>query len=181
MPPTVIKLLAPRFRKKIAAFDFDHTLVVPREGRRFPKDATDYMWLTPNVPDVLQSFYKKGYMIVIFTNQSKPWKADQIRAAMNELRIPVTICIAIDKAEYKPSRILFDTVIADKVWDKKASFFVGDALGRKGDWSDSDAKFAEAVGIKTRTPEYMFAIPFANAKCDLHVACLHNSYHCQPN
>jgi bifunctional polynucleotide phosphatase/kinase len=163
MAPTVIKLLAPRFRKKIAAFDFDHTLVMPKEGRRFPKNAEDYMWLTPNVPEVVKSYYAKKYMIVVFTNQSKPWKADQIKAAMSELEIPVTIVIAFDKADYKPNPILFETVVGEKECNKKASFFVGDALGRKGDWSDSDAKFAEAIGIKALSPEETFAVPLANA------------------
>ena len=164
MAPTVIKLLAPRFRKKIAAFDFDHTLVMPKEGRRFPKNAEDYMWLTPNVPEIVKSYYAKKYMIVVFTNQSKPWKADQIKAAMTELQIPITIVISFDKTEYKPNPILFETVVGEKECNKKASFFVGDALGRKGDWSDSDAKFAEAIGIKAVSPEEIFAVPLAKVK-----------------
>ena len=164
MPPTIIKVLAPRFRSKIAAFDYDHTLVTPKEGRNFPKDVSDYMWLTPQVPDVLKALYKKGFMIVVFTNQSKPWKADQIKLAMETLQIPVTIAIAFDKTEYKPNKILFDTVVGTKAWNKKSSFYVGDALGRKGDWSDSDAKFGEAIGIKTRTPEDLFAKKVSDAK-----------------
>jgi bifunctional polynucleotide phosphatase/kinase len=163
MAPTVIQLLAPRFRKKIAAFDYDHTLVMPKDGRRFPKDVEDYMWLLPNVPDIVKSFYDNGFMIIIFTNQSKAWKVDQIQAAMSKLNIPLTIVIALDKEDYKPNPILFSTVVGEKKYDKKASFFVGDALGRKGDWSDSDAKFAEAIGISTRTPEDVFAIPYLTA------------------
>ena len=164
MPPTIFKLLAPRFRSKIASFDYDHTLVIPKEGRNFSKDVNDYMWLTPHVPNVIKALYKKGFMIIIFTNQSKQWKADQIKAAMEELQIPVTIAIAFDKSEYKPNTILFDTIIGTKAFNKKASFFVGDALGRKGDWSDSDAKFGEAIGIKTLAPEALFAKKASDAQ-----------------
>ena len=39
------------------------------------------------------------------------------------------------------------------------SFYVGDALGRQGDWSDNDKKFAENINIKKiYSPDYLFAI-----------------------
>lgn len=155
MPPTVIKLKSPRFRKKIAAFDYDHTLVIPKNGRTFPKDVSDYQWLFPNIPTILKSYYDKGFMIVIFTNQTKAWKADQIREVLLQIDIPVTAVIAFDKEEHKPNRILFDTVI-QKEWDQEKSFYVGDALGRKNDWSDSDKKFAENIGITVKSPEDVF-------------------------
>lgn len=156
MAPTVLKLNSPRFRKKIAAFDYDHTLVIPKNGRTFPKDISDYQWLFPNIPAVIKSYYDKGYMIVIFTNQTKDWKADQIKEVLTQLNIPITAVIAFDKSEHKPNRILFDTVI-EKEWDRAKSFYVGDALGRKNDWSDSDKKFAENIGITVKSPEDIFA------------------------
>lgn len=156
MAPTIIKLGSPRFRKKIAAFDYDHTLVVPKNGRNFPKDVSDYQWLFPTIPTIVKEFYQKGFMIIIFTNQSKAWKTDQIKLVLEELQIPITIVIAFDKQEYKPNRILFDSVI-QKEWDQKKSFYVGDALGRKNDWSDSDKVFAENIGIDVKSPEDIFA------------------------
>ena len=36
------------------------------------------------------------------------------------------------------------------------SFFVGDALGRPGDWSDSDKEFAINAGLSIKTPEEVF-------------------------
>ena len=36
------------------------------------------------------------------------------------------------------------------------SFYVGDAAGRKKDFSDSDLKFAENIGITFYTPEEYF-------------------------
>jgi bifunctional polynucleotide phosphatase/kinase len=39
------------------------------------------------------------------------------------------------------------------------SFYVGDALGRQGDWSDSDKKFAENIDIKKiYSPDDLFSI-----------------------
>ena len=50
------------------------------------------------------------------------------------------------------SSSLSDTASKEKVNpaapDLSLSFFVGDAAGRKGDFSDSDKKFAEAVGVR---------------------------------
>ncbi|ANZ73866.1 BA75_01146T0 [Komagataella pastoris] len=40
--------------------------------------------------------------------------------------------------------------------DLSSSFFVGDAAGRKTDFSDSDKAFAETVGIQFQTPEAFF-------------------------
>lgn len=43
--------------------------------------------------------------------------------------------------------------------DKDASYFVGDAAGRKGDFLDSDKQFAVSVGIQFLTPEEIFLEP----------------------
>jgi bifunctional polynucleotide phosphatase/kinase len=72
----------PRFRSKLAIFDFDWTLVKPKNGNTFPKYVDDCTWLNPNVSEVIKSYYKKGYGIYIITNQSKKWKQDQITNVM---------------------------------------------------------------------------------------------------
>jgi len=43
-----------RRRKANAIFDFDGTLVKPKEGRRFPKDEHDWQYLRPSVPVCLK-------------------------------------------------------------------------------------------------------------------------------
>lgn len=40
--------------------------------------------------------------------------------------------------------------------DKDKSFFIGDALGRKSDFSDSDKVFAENIGVVIYPPEKVF-------------------------
>ena len=165
MAPTIMKLHAPRFRKRIAMFDYDGTLVLPKYGRSFPKDVTDWKWTSDSVSETLQKTYKQGFMIIICTQQSKSWKLDQIRAVLEPLQIPMYVSVATEKADYKPSRAIFDAVVpATKTWLRDVSFMVGDALGRPGDWSDCDKKFAEALGVSYRSPEDMFKIKETKAE-----------------
>jgi len=131
------------------------TLVKPKSNHTIPKNIEDWTWLRPNVPNILQSYYAKGYSIIIFTNQSKPWKIDQIKEVLGLLNIPVLIVIATDKEHYKPNPHIFNENIR-KVWDKKHSFYCGDALGRAADWSDNDKQFANNIGIQIKQPEEMF-------------------------
>lgn len=154
---TIIKLNKPRFRSRVAFFDYDHTLVIPKSGGIFPKDIDDWKWIRPNVPEIVKQFYHKGYAIYIVTNQSKPWKKDQIQIALETLDIPLTICIAFDKTLYKPNPHIYKKAIGDKQL-KKESFMCGDAMGRPNDHSDCDLKFAEAIGITCISPEELFPI-----------------------
>jgi bifunctional polynucleotide phosphatase/kinase len=149
------------FRTKIAMIDYDGTLVNPKQGRRFPKNVADWQWTHESVPAVLRETYDKGFMIVVCTQQSKPWKLDQIRDVLEPLNIPMYVSIALDKADYKPSTALFDAVVPaekekHKQWARDTSFMVGDALGRTGDWSDCDRAFAEALGVAWKSPEDFF-------------------------
>jgi bifunctional polynucleotide phosphatase/kinase len=159
MAPVIIQLMKPRFRKKVGAFDYDWCLVKPLNGRTHAKDVNDQQWLRPSVPEVLKSYYDKGFGIVIISNQTRAWKTESIRAQMATLEIPLTIAIGYDEADRKPLPTMWHAVMAGRDWDTKKSFFVGDAAGRAGDWSDSDAKFAEAVGVTFKTPEDVFPFP----------------------
>ena len=144
------------FRDKMAAFDYDWTLVHPLGGRTFPINIEDWKWYSPSVPSILQEYYDQGYMIVIFTNQSKQWKCDQIDLVCKGLGIPLFVCIARDKKDYKPSLTMMNQLCKHTI-KKDESFFVGDALGRDGDFSDSDKLFAERIGIQWFPPEKVFS------------------------
>lgn len=150
-----IKLHKFRFRKNIASFDFDYTLIKPKSKSLISKDIDDWMWLRPNIPELLQKLYDNKYCIMIFTNQSKEWRIEQVKSILEPLNIPMIINIAIKKDVYKPNPIMFNQ-IALKEWDKTKSFYCGDALGRTADWSDSDLKFAENIGINIKEPEEIF-------------------------
>lgn len=154
MSPVVLNINNAIVRPKMASFDYDWTLVNPKDGKTFPTSIDDWVWLYPNVPTKLIEYYENDYMIVIFTNQSKKWKYEQIQQVLKQLEIPLFIIIASDKSDYKPNPILFN--ILDCKIDKNESFFVGDALGRKSDYSDSDKVFAENINIKWFSPEDIF-------------------------
>jgi len=153
----IIKINNPRFRSRVAIFDFDWTLVKPKDNRTFPKDKDDWEWLRPCVPDIITGFYKKGFGIYIFTNQSKAWKQEQIVNAMTLLDIPITICIAFEKSEYKPSTTLAKQAFIKAINTTK-SFMCGDAAGRANDHSNSDVAFAHALNISFVLPEDVFIL-----------------------
>ena len=146
----------PQLRNKMASFDYDWTLVNPKNGDTFPKSIKDWVWLYPEIPKKLKELYEDGYMIVIFTNQSKEWKCQQISLVMKTLEIPVFIVIATEKETYKPNPVLLKNLLGENNIDKDKSFFVGDALGRPTDFSDSDKMFALNIGIKCYSPEDIF-------------------------
>jgi bifunctional polynucleotide phosphatase/kinase len=78
---------------------------------------------------------------------------------MESLGVPCTAVVALDKEDKKPSRVMFDTYIGDKEWKREDSFYIGDALGRKTDFADSDKVFAETIGVPVFAPEDKFASP----------------------
>lgn len=149
------------FRQKMAAFDYDHTLVRPKNNRTFSKDLDDWEWINPIVKETIQSYYKKGYAIVIFTNQNKrresiKFKIEQIKMVLNLFEVPYKAFIMMDKSIKKPSDWAFLQYNKNEKVNKKQSFFVGDALGRINDWSDSDKKFAQNCDLPFYSPEEIF-------------------------
>lgn len=148
-----------RYRRKMMGLDYDHTIVKPKHGKTFPKDVDDWEWLRPNVPGIIKEYYKLGFAIVVFTNQFKPFKMEQIKIVMDSIGCPYKVYAAYDKGIKKPSTFLFD-LYKKPNFDFKKSFYVGDAMGRQQDWSDSDKQFALNCGLKSKTPEEVF--PFKN-------------------
>ena len=141
----------------LAIFDFDGTLVKPQEGRPFPKDVTDWEFTRPSVPSVLQGF-GATHRLVIVTDQSKPWKLDQIHAVMKAVGVDPSLVVAATKELQKPSTVLFDRLLPPGSYDKVTAMYVGDAAGRPGDWSDCDRVFAERIGVRFQVPEQVFPL-----------------------
>lgn len=144
------------YRKKMVGFDYDWTLVKPKNNKTFPKDIDDWCWLYDTVPNKIKEYYEDNFMIVIFTNQSKIWKKKQIKKVLKSLKIPLTIVVATDKTVYKPCIDMFNELFSNYKINKNQSFFVGDALGRKIDFSDSDKLFAQNIEIDYYSPEEIF-------------------------
>lgn len=151
-----------RCRKKIAGFDYDHTLVKPKSKSTFSKSIDDWMWLRDNVKTTIQNLYTKGYAIVVFTNQSQEFKIDQIKLVLDSLDVPYKAYIMLKKELKKPNPYSFELFNIKKKVDLNKSFYVGDALGREKDWSDSDKQFAINCLLKFSSPEEIF--PFDKIK-----------------
>lgn len=144
-----------RYKLKYAIFDFDGTLVKPKNGRKFPKNKDDWQYLRPSVPDVIRK-YAKRHNIIFVTDQSKEWKVDMIKDVIEDLKVKVIAIIAMKKESQKPNIELFKESLPN--FKLKEAFYVGDAGGRKDDWSDRDIKFAENLGIPYHFPEDIFPL-----------------------
>lgn len=151
--------------ERIVCFDYDGTLVRPKEGRQFPKDPDDWQWFSNNVPDKLRQLAKSGYRLIVFTHQSKPWKVAHITQSLSTLDVPLDVFIAWYKPgthppHGKPNKSFFDFAINTLTLEcnPKETIFVGDAAGRAGDFSDMDRAFADGIGATFYTPEEYFGI-----------------------
>ncbi|MCJ1395936.1 hypothetical protein MMC18_008822 [Xylographa bjoerkii] len=171
---------------KIAAFDFDSTLIRTSSGNVFGRDAADWQWWNPSVPGKLRKLYDDGYLVVILSNQGgislrsdpKTVKADQKRLTQFKAKVsyvfenidfPISIYAATARDEYRKPRVgMWKELLEDLDLDEGdgpdlgSSIFVGDAAGRggvggtKGDHSSSDRGFASNIGISFMTPEEYF-------------------------
>jgi len=160
--PSVSKINTPR---SVAAFDFDDTLVKTKTGRTFATSHNDWVLLYDQVTNKLREFHSKGYKIVIFSNQlgigkmKMPEKTvtARIEDFMKEVGVPIEVyCAITDDVNRKPAIGMWDSLSRRGGVKKEGSFYVGDAAGRKGDFSCSDRKFASNVGLTFYTPEEFF-------------------------
>jgi bifunctional polynucleotide phosphatase/kinase len=161
---------------RLAIFDLDWTLVRPIHGK-FPKSPTDIAVL-PNRKQKLQELDREGYNILIMSNQKCRHQKDcdeirsRIEYAANLLGVPLMAFVATAEDQYRKPEIGAWTIIKDlfqldRIEKSSESeqvrkamlpdiFFVGDAAGRPQDFSDSDLKWAQNIGIPFYTPEEFF-------------------------
>ncbi|POS82651.1 hypothetical protein EPUL_004207, partial [Erysiphe pulchra] len=171
-------------RTKVAAFDFDSTLIITKSGKVHASNAQDWKWWHSSVPEKLKKLYRDdGFYIAIISNQAGlSIKSDsapksklslfktKVSDVLGHLDIPITIYAATEKDLYrKPRTGIWLELLKDYDLDNSTenlnleeSIFVGDAAGRQSlgnrpkDFSCSDRDFAENVGIKFATPEEYF-------------------------
>ena len=164
---------------RIAAFDMDSTLIVPKSNARFPRHRGDWRWLHPEVPLKLRALYGAGYKLLVFTNQRGISLGQTTEAAITgkisdllaQLDCPAQAFVATyDDAFRKPGTGMWQKFVHDHNGgvqvDLAASVFVGDAAGRASGWdgnagtrkdhSMADRNFALNVGIPFATPEPYF-------------------------
>lgn len=143
---------------RIAAFDFDDTLIATKSGLKFARGEDDWKWWHDSVPSRLKKLHEEGYAIVVISNQgavslradAKTPVAGQMRSLNNikgkikavalALDVPLSVYAATGKDEFrKPRGGLWGVLrrdyglVGEGEVDVKASFFVGDAGGREED------------------------------------------------
>ncbi|KAI5207976.1 hypothetical protein AUEXF2481DRAFT_7921 [Aureobasidium subglaciale EXF-2481] len=140
--------------RKIAAFDFDSTLVDAKSGNRFARDGDDWKWWHRQVPAKLKQLAEDGYLLAILSNQagismnsaSKTVNSDKKRLAdfkqrvkgvLTQLDLPIVLYAATDKDKFrKPRTGMWDKLLEAQGLtpegdvDLEACYFVGDAGGR---------------------------------------------------
>jgi bifunctional polynucleotide phosphatase/kinase len=140
--------------KKVAAFDFDSTIISTVSKAKFAKDANDWCWWHGSVPGKLKVLHDEGYTLVILSNQNgislrnvaggpKIIKNDRFTqfkqksaAVFNGLNLPISIYAATERDRYrKPGTGMWEEFLRDQHLtpediDFKASIFIGDAGGR---------------------------------------------------
>jgi bifunctional polynucleotide phosphatase/kinase len=146
------KRLNEKYSSNIALFDLDGTLIKTKSGAKFPKNAMDWEFWHENVIVKLKEITKAGDTIIIITNQAvtsdrREIILERIESAFAEICETcdpryIECYVALAKDLYrKPCTSFFEKWIYPTVKINKI-YYVGDAAGRKGDFSDSDRKFA---------------------------------------
>ena len=146
----------------VAGFDLDWTLVRTMRGK-FPKDVDD-ITLLPNRISVLKELGSRGFTIVIFTNQ-KSTNENKVQfnlervtngiRLLEEVGIKVIAFMSVSDDTFRKPQAGMWSVLKQMI-SVKSGFYCGDAAGRPQDFSDSDRKFAENIGIKFYLTEELF-------------------------
>ena len=144
----------------VAAFDLDWTLTY-NEKHLYPKEVDD-IYIFPNRKKVLEKLIEDGYNIVIFTNQfaktkkEKEKKVERLTTFIEKINLPICIYISTEKDNYRKPNIGMWNLFK-KNREIKNVIFVGDALGRPQDFSDSDKLFGEKINAdEIKSPEDFF-------------------------
>ncbi|KAJ3200995.1 hypothetical protein HDU67_001662, partial [Dinochytrium kinnereticum] len=170
----------PPEHRKIAAFDFDDTLVTPNGTHVFSKTPDDWKLFSPKVTSKIQEL-AKTHRITILSNQRDLLKEEKgkkkaypkkdifkgkVGHLVNVLGVPVTILAAVEDDVFRKPRVgMWEEVcrMFGGDVDVEGSFYCGDAAGRnvgglkkKKDHSDTDLKFALNVGVRFLLPEEIF-------------------------
>jgi bifunctional polynucleotide phosphatase/kinase len=151
-----VRLENSKYTEKIAAFDLDWTVIKPIFSNKFPRNKDDWM-IFPEIKNYIQQLYSENYTIVIFTNQGgSKFNIEEFKQKLSNistvLKVPLITYISTKDGYYRKPSIGLWTLLEKNYITKKidinSSFYIGDAAGRKYDFSDSDYKFALNIGLQ---------------------------------
>ena len=131
----------------VLAFDLDSTLRTFRKRGPPSRLTTHFL-----------AGLSKHFNIVVFTNRKDPQASieyvDELRARGGDCDV---VCATASDRNRKPQRGGWECYSRKRgVTPDRVAFFCGDAAGRAGDFSASDRRFANNVGIAFIVPEQLF-------------------------
>lgn len=162
---------------KLAVFDLDGTLIVPKTKNMYPKNPNDWKLRFDEIKPKLEKLVSSGFRIVVISNQlgigmgyNSPSKfVSKANGVLAALDVPLTLLASTQFDEYrKPFPALWDyftqKLLRKRKIDHKNSFFCGDSAGRgndiqkrvMADHSNCDLLFAANVNLPFKTPEMFF-------------------------
>jgi DNA 3'-phosphatase len=169
---------------KIAAFDLDSTIIKTKSKKVMPESKDDWLFFANlnNMKKIFKLLVKKGFLIVILSNQKNLEKRISIEdfqykisCINSELNFNISWMFALDDDLYrKPMlgmfkyytdliKLYYDAFDTNCNFCLKESFYCGDAAGRvynsklkSKDHSYIDMYFAHNAGIRFITPEKLF-------------------------
>lgn len=107
----------------------------------------------------LKKLCKLGYTLLIFTNQfskGKSTKVQRVETFLSKIGVDMGVFIATGKDKFRKPEQGMMIRCHELLPETKIEYFVGDALGRPQDFSDSDKEFAKRAGISWVCPEKIF-------------------------
>lgn len=144
----------------IAFVDLDGTIIETKSGKTFPTDKHDWK-LKPKVVSKIKSLIDKhDYKIVLVTNQAGisrgHVKSDEFLEKLESIKSHLPwefldhfIATSMNSVLRKPKVAGILAELSKKgIKPSHFSVMIGDAGGRPKDFSDSDLKFAENLGIE---------------------------------
>lgn len=181
----------------IAGFGLVGTLVKQTNQSR---NNTEWDCIFKNVPEKLKCLQKKGYKIVVFSDNvlTKNLRLEsfkkKIKALLKQIGVPIQVFMCTcDGKMKKPLDGMWDSLLTrndSRPINTCKSFYVGNLGGRKENWkkcapadrSNADRLFAVNINIKFFTPEEYFCgcdvapynFPKFNPRerCKFNFACL---------
>jgi bifunctional polynucleotide phosphatase/kinase len=156
--------------KSVYLFDLDYTLIKTKSGKKFPISKTDWELLYPNIPEKFANM--KDCLVGIISNQKGLKSQSQISDWIEKI-VQIRKVLPIDfvfgslsddrfrkpmYGSWEYIKNYFVGIDWDNLTELKKIYYIGDAFGRPGDFSDTDVKYALNCGFKFKTPEVFFSI-----------------------
>lgn len=143
-------------QKEIILFDLDNTLI------KFNLKSDTYEYIYPIIPYKLKELSVTNNIVIISNQKQLKKKSmydifikkiEKFMADLNNIHVEIYISIC-DGIYRKPNVGLYE--LMRKKYINNVLYYCGDALGRKGDFNDTDLKFALNLSIKIKSPEEVF-------------------------